>query len=115
MWSKSTVSICCHVFTQNTFSTATEIQITTIPVLVEILKAIKTEYVARGFIISAIKALNDFSLMKENPNFILLNMALNVTSKDEHKSFIERFNRTIKERCRMCFAKVPLKKYHDAW
>ena len=36
-----------------------------------------------------------------------LEVVLNLTSKDEHEPYIERFNGTIKDRCRMIFAGLP--------
>ena len=48
--------------------------------------------------------------MKENLDFINLNIDLNVKSEDEHEPYIEKFNRILIERCRMCFDTLPLKK-----
>ena len=47
--------------------------------------------------------------MKEDPDFLLLKIDLSVNSEDEHEPFIERFNRTLKDRCRICFATLMIK------
>ena len=47
--------------------------------------------------------------MRNEPEFLFLNITLNVTSEDEHEPYIERFNRTLKEQCCMCFATLPFK------
>ena len=49
----------------------------------------------------AIAADDAFEPMKQNSDFIDLKITLNITSEDEHEPYIERFNRTLKERCRM--------------
>ena len=92
------------------FSTVSEIEDAKIPTLVKLLKYIKCIYAARGFNIVSIAADNAFEPMKTDPDFVILNIALNVCSADEHEPFIERFNRTLKERCRMCYATLPFKR-----
>ena len=42
--------------------------------------------------------------MRNNAEFNKLNVALNICAENEHKPYSERFNRTMKERCRMCFS-----------
>ena len=78
------------------FCTALKLDGTKIPTLIEILEVIKTMYAVRGFLVTAVAADNAFEPMRLNPDFILLKNLLNIASKDEHKPYIERFNRTLK-------------------
>ena len=39
-----------------------------------------------------------------------MEITLNLTAEDKHEPHIERFNRTIKEKCRMCIAGTPFAK-----
>ena len=91
------------------FCTASEIHDTEIPTLITILKTKKAIYQVRGFNIIAIATDNAFEPMKQNLDFIDLKIPLNITSEDEHEPYIERFNRTLKERYRMCFATLPFR------
>ena len=81
-----------------------------IPTLVKILTTIKAIYTVRGFNIISIVADNSFTPMKDNLDFVNMNITLNVTSKVEHESYIDQFNLTLEERYRMCFAILPFKK-----
>ena len=74
------------------------------------LKVVSAIYKERGFIIAAAEADNGFSALKHNPDFIDLKITLNLSADDEHEPCIERFNRTIKEKCRMGFAGEPFTK-----
>ena len=58
----------------------------------------------------AIAADYAFEAIRENEDFISTGITLNTTSEDEHEPFIERFNRFLKERCRMCFSTLPFVK-----
>ena len=89
------------------FSTDSELQDTKILTLVKILTTIKAIYSVWGFKIIVVAADNTFAPMNQDPTFIKLQMALNVTSEDEHEPYIERFNRTLKERCHVCFETLP--------
>ena len=91
------------------FCTASEIHNAEIPTLITILKTVKTIYQDKGFNIIAIAVDNAFEPTKQNPDFIDLKIPLKITSEDEHEPYIERFNRTLKERCRMFFATLPFK------
>ena len=91
------------------FCTAIETHDTEIPTLIAILKTVKTIYQVRDFNIIAIAVDNAFEPTKQNPDFIDLKIPLNITSKDEHEPYIERYNITLKERCRMCFTTLPFK------
>ena len=92
------------------FCTASEIHDEEIPTLIVILKTVKAIYQVRGFNIIAIAADNTFEPMKQNPEFIGFKIPLNITSEDDHEAYIERFNRTLKERCRMYFTILSFKK-----
>ena len=91
------------------FCTASEIHDTEIPTLITILKTIKAIYQVRGFNIISIAVDNAFEPMKQNSDFIDLKIPLNITSEDEHEPYIEWFNITLKEQCRMCFATLPFR------
>jgi len=92
------------------FGSATEMSGTTMDNVVNALKVINTKYRSRGFKIIAAAADNGFSALENNTEFLELNITLNLTAEDEHEPYIERFNRTIKEKCRMGIAGVPFTK-----
>ena len=58
----------------------------------------------------SIVADNGFAALENNDDFLSLEVNLNLTSEDEHEPHIERFIRTLQERCRMCFALLPFTK-----
>ena len=67
-------------------------------------------YHGRGFVITAIAADNGFAPLLNDEEFIALGVFLNLTSQDEHQPHVERFIRTIKEKCRMCLSLTPFTK-----
>lgn len=74
------------------------------------LRRIKKVYAKRGFIVSQAAGDNEFHSLEVGLSEI--GVALNVVSRDEHVPEIERYIRTLKERCRstyntMPFAKLP--------
>ena len=71
------------------------------------LKMIAATYRSREFTLVAAAADNRFSALANNPQFIELQITLNLTAEDEHELHIERVNRTIKEKCRMRIEGVP--------
>ena len=97
------------------FSTALELQNADISSLVKILDTVKAVYVVQGFNVTAAASDNTFAPMREDPNFILLNININIiiiinlTFEAEHERFVNRFNRTLKERYWMCFSTLPFK------
>ena len=86
---------------------ATKLINTKIPTIVPALLVIMDQYKARGFNILAIAADYAFEPMRQNEAFTNTGAILNTTSEDEHEPFSERFNRFLKERCRMCFSTIP--------
>ena len=80
------------------FGSATEMSGATMNNVVNALKVINTKYRSRGFRIIAATADNGFSALENNPDFLEFNITLNLTAEDEHEPYIERFNRTIKEK-----------------
>lgn len=58
---------------------------------------------------------NTFMPTYEDPNFLELQITLNVIPEDEHEPYIEWFNCMFKERCCISFTTLPFKKYHVAW
>ena len=89
---------------------ATEMSGATMDNVIAALKAVKSKYEAREFKIIAIAANNGFKSLKNNSGFLELDITLNVTADDEHEPYIERFNRTIKEKCCMGIAGTPFTK-----
>ena len=87
--------------------TATELPDTKAPTIVKALLVIVNMYLARGFRILAIAADYAFEAIRHDEDFAKTNITLNTTSEDEHEPFIERFNRFLKERCRMCYSNLP--------
>ena len=75
-----------------------------------VLKVVSATYKARGFIIVTVTVDNGFSALKHNPDFIELKITLNLIAEDEYEPYIERFNRTIKEKCRLGIPGVPFTK-----
>ena len=49
--------------------------------------------------------------MKENLDVIDPKLPLNIALEDEHAPHIKKFNRTLKDRRRMCFTTLPFKNY----
>ena len=92
------------------FGAITELKSGEMPVVLSELRVVITKYQARGFTILAIACDNGFKALETNEEFLTLGIALNITAEDEHEPHIERFNRTIKERCRMVLAMTPFTK-----
>ena len=44
---------------------------------------------------------NAFSALERHEGFVSLNIKLNLTAENDHEPYIEKFNRTIKEKCGM--------------
>ena len=89
------------------FGSATELKNMEISIIIPILVTILHIYVSRGFTVISIAADNGFAALENNKDFLSLGVNLNLTSEDEHEPHVERFIRTLKERCRMCFALLP--------
>ena len=92
------------------FGSATEMSGATMENVVTALQVIKSKYKSRGFTIIAMTADNGFSALANNPDFINMEIVLNLTADDEHGPHIKRFNRTIKDKCRMSIAGTPFTK-----
>ena len=92
------------------FGTTTEMSGATMDNVLIALRVIASTYESRVFKIMAIAADNGFSALENNPGFIVIEITLNLTAEDEHEPYVERFNRTIKEKCRMCIAGIPFVK-----
>ena len=92
------------------FGTATELDSLKMPAYVRTITTILRIYASRGFVVRTIVADNGFAPLLQNNDFLTLGVNLNLTSEDEHEPHIERFIRTLKERCRMCFSLLPFSK-----
>ena len=64
-------------------------------------------YKSRGFRVIVIATDGAFEPMKNNEEFNELNVTLNICARNEHEPYSERLNRTMKERCMMCFSTLP--------
>ena len=73
------------------------------------IKVVSATYKSRGSTIVTVVADNGFSALDHNPEFIELQITLNLTAMDEHEPYIERFNETIKN-SRMGIVGVPFTK-----
>ena len=62
-----------------------------------VLKTVVATYISRGFNVLAIAANGGFQTLKTHPEFLELNIVLNLCSEDKHEPHIKRFNRTIKK------------------
>ena len=71
------------------FFMASEILYAKIPTIVKLITTIKYIYATRGFMIVYITADNAFEPVKEDPDFLTLNITFNVCSEDDHEPFIE--------------------------
>ena len=89
------------------FGSARELTSTDIDHVLIALKTIVGKYQARCFIVISIAVDNGFAALREYPGFLALEVTLNLTSEDDHEPHIERFNRTLKKRCRMIYASIP--------
>ena len=87
---------------------ATELSNTKIATIDQALLVVINTYTRRGFKVLAIAADYAFEPMRQNEDFMKTGTILNTTSEDEHEPYSERFNRFLKERCRMCFSTLPL-------
>ena len=72
--------------------------------VITVLRTILAVYQNRGVKVLLITEDNDFKPLRTNPNFLAFNITLNRTSEDYYELHIERFNRTLRESCRMTFA-----------
>ena len=78
-----------------------------------LLNAIKTTigtYESRGFTVKTIAADNQFECLRDDLMGLNNPVNLNTTATDEHEPFIERSNRTVKERIRCIFNNTPFKR-----
>ena len=75
--------------------------------IIPIITNITAIYRSRGFRVIAIAADGAFEPMRQNQDVIDLKIDLNICAENEHEPYSERFSRTIKERCRMCFSIPP--------
>ena len=89
------------------FASGTEMKSADMSNVVIALTLIVQTYRTRGFIIIPIAADGGFAALRENVDFIKLNIVINITAENEHEPYSERFNRTLKERCRMILATAP--------
>ena len=80
------------------FGSATKMSGATMDTVVAALKAIISKYEARGSKLISATADNGFKALETNPDFPELNITLNLTADNEHKPYVERFNRIIKEK-----------------
>ena len=92
------------------FSTATEMNGANMDNVVTVLKTVPAIYRPRVFNVLAVAADSGFTDLKTNPDFIELKITLNLIAEDEHEPYVEKFNRTIKEMCRIGLAGVPFTK-----
>ena len=92
------------------FGFATEMTGANMENVVTVLQIVNVVYNSRGFTVVTTAANNGFSALKHHAKFIEIKIKLNLMAEDEHEPYIERFNRTIKERCRMGIAGVPFTK-----
>ena len=83
------------------FGSATEMTGANMENVVTVLQIVNAVYKSRGFTIVAAAADNGFSVLRHHVKFIETQIKLNLTADDKHEPYIERFNRTIKERYRM--------------
>ena len=89
---------------------ATELTNMQIDTIVDTIVTLLQIYTSRGFKVTAIAADNGFAALMDNEKFLTFGVVLNLTSQDEHQPHVERFIRTLKERCRMCFSLLPFKR-----
>ena len=83
---------------------ATELTNLQVPSIVETITILLQIYASRGFKVRAIASGSGFNPLLEDETFLTFGIMLNLTSQDEHQPHVEHFIRTLKERCRMCFA-----------
>ena len=83
---------------------ATELTNLQVPTIVETITILLKIYASRGFKVRVIASDNGFNPLLEDETFLTFGIMLNLTSQDEHQPHVEHFIRTLKERCRMCFA-----------
>eukprot|EP00178_Gracilaria_changii_P013526 TRINITY_DN381_c1_g1_i1.p1 TRINITY_DN381_c1_g1~~TRINITY_DN381_c1_g1_i1.p1 ORF type:complete len:1004 (-),score=118.29 TRINITY_DN381_c1_g1_i1:1292-3985(-) len=76
--------------------------------LLNSIKVIQATYARRGFLANRIAADNEFASLEGA--WSGMGMALNVVSRGEHVPEIERYIRTLKERCRAVFNTLPFKR-----
>ena len=86
--------------------TSTELSKTKVQEILSALIVVIDINKARGFRILAITADCAFEAIRENEDFIETRIMLNTTSENEHEHepFIERFNRFLNERYRICYS-----------
>lgn len=72
------------------------------------LKRVKMVYARRGLIVSQAAGDNEFQSLEAGISDI--GVALNVVSRDEHVSEVDRHIRTLKERCRSTYNSLPFTK-----
>ena len=86
---------------------ATELADLQVPAIVEIIIILLQIYTRRVFKVRAIPSDNEFAPLLEDKKVLMFGIMLNLTSQDEHQPHVERFIRTLNERCRMCFSLLP--------
>ena len=89
------------------FRTTTELVNTKAPNIISAIALILKVYGNMGFTVSFIASDNGFAPLQQNEAFLSLRVLLNATSEGEHEPYSERFIRTVKEKCRVCYILVP--------
>ena len=79
------------------------------PHIVDGMKKVRSVYKARGFNVTVVKADRQFESIR--PQLADMGMTLNTVAAGEHVPEIERYIRTVKERCRCKFNMLPFKKH----
>lgn len=64
------------------------------------------KYQSKDFNVLPAATDNGFDTLEEN-TFIKSEVVLNLTSEDEHGPYIDRFNQSLKEQCRMVYVRIP--------
>jgi hypothetical protein len=75
--------------------------------LVECLTAVRGIYASRGFMIKQVFGDGEFECIRDALLSWTPSVVVHITPVNSHEPFIERDNRTSKERCRCTFAAVP--------
>jgi hypothetical protein len=87
------------------FGTAEMILNRTAKTIMTAIKNVQVIYQARGFIIDIMIMDGEFESMRGD--LAEMNIMLNATAADEHVSDVERYIRTVKERCRCIYNTLP--------
>ena len=116
------VTLCCDIFHVNgikfigtiskhiKFRTARAITNMRKSTLLSTLKTIIGLYESRGLIVKEIFADNQFECIRDDLLQLDNPVTANITASDEHDPFMERSNRTVKERIRCIYSSLPFKR-----